>query len=149
MIVRSKVLAFAAVGALALVLRPPMALAVDGAREIHQACVATGCFPGDTAGWPVLITEPGSYVLTSGLTVPDANTTAISIDAPHVSLDLHGFSITGPNTCDFGNGTCGGGGSMVCSSRDSSTGLPRCATVPFRASGTAACSSQVAARSRG
>ncbi len=34
----------------------PMAWAVDGVLEINQACaVNTGCFAGDTAGFPVII----------------------------------------------------------------------------------------------
>ena len=32
----------------------------DGAYEINQACVDTGCFPGDAAGLPVTITTPGT-----------------------------------------------------------------------------------------
>ena len=44
------------------------ALAVDGVVEINQTCaVQTGCFSGDTAGYPVTITQPGSYRLTSNL----------------------------------------------------------------------------------
>jgi hypothetical protein len=82
------------------------ALAVDGAREIHQACVATGCFPGDPPGWPVVLTSPGSYVLTSNLAVPDINTRAIEVAASDVHLDLGGFAILGPNVCEPGTGNC-------------------------------------------
>jgi hypothetical protein len=53
----------------------------------------------DTPGFPVTISEPGSYRLTSNLVVPDAATTAIQITADNVTLDLAGFSIMGPNTC--------------------------------------------------
>ena len=63
--------------AVALVLAPALAFAGDGRIEIHQSCVATGCLPGDTAGFPVTLT-PGSYVLTSNLSVPTAATTAIT-----------------------------------------------------------------------
>jgi hypothetical protein len=94
----------------ALPILAPPALATDGAREIHQACVATGCFPGDTAGWPVQIAEPGSYVLTSNLTLPDANTNAIIVNGKNVAIDLNGFAIQGPNVCDYGGGTCPSGG---------------------------------------
>jgi hypothetical protein len=88
--------------ALALVLATAVshvARAADGALEINQACVATGCFPGDTAGFPVEITSPGSYKLTSNLVVPDANTIAVSIVPDSVSLDLGGFAIQGPTLC--------------------------------------------------
>jgi hypothetical protein len=88
------------------------ALAVDGVLEINQTCaVQTGCFAGDTAGFPVIITTPGSYRLTSNLTVPDENTSAIEIEADNVSVDLNGFSILGPTVCSF-NGCSPTGGGM-------------------------------------
>jgi len=77
-------------------------LAVDGVLEINQACVATGCFPGDSAGFPVEITASGSYRLTGNLAVPDENTTAVEIAADGVSLDLNGFEISGVTSC-FGS----------------------------------------------
>src|SRR5437660_10259917 len=55
--------------------------------------------PGDTPGFPVTISQPGSYRLSSNLTVPDANTTAILITSDNVTLDLNGFSIMGPVFC--------------------------------------------------
>jgi hypothetical protein len=73
--------------------------AADGKLEINQHCATvTGCFAGDTPGFPVA-TDPGkSYVLTSSLTVAEADTTAINLDAG-ATLDLNGFSITGPAVC--------------------------------------------------
>jgi hypothetical protein len=53
----------------------------------------------DTGGFPVTISEPGSYRLNSNLVVPNAATTAIEITADNVTLDLGGFSIIGPNVC--------------------------------------------------
>lgn len=50
--------------------------------------------------FPITISVPGSYRLKGNLTVPDANTTAIMISADNVTLDLNGFSITGPTVCD-------------------------------------------------
>lgn len=97
----------AAAACAALASAPNGAHAVDGAKEIHQACVATGCFPGDTPGYPVLITAPGSYVLTSNLTLPDENTVAIRSEVPNVSIDLGGFAILGTTVCITGNpGSC-------------------------------------------
>lgn len=55
--------------------------------------------PGDAPGFPITITRPGSYRLCGNLTVPDANSTGIVITADNVTLDLNGFSITGPTTC--------------------------------------------------
>lgn len=84
---------------------PALAVASDGVNEINQTCaVLTGCFTGDGAGFPVTIgNSPGrSYRLTGDLVVPDANTTAVSVVASGVSLDLGGFEIRGPNLCvDF------------------------------------------------
>ena len=51
---------------------------------------------------PLVISQPGSYVLAGNFTVPDANTTAISITADNVTLDLGGFSIIGPTSCSGG-----------------------------------------------
>ena len=76
------------------------ALAVDGVIEINQTCaVNTGCFSGDTAGFPVTIGTTGSYRLTGNLVVSDADTTAIQIVEQNVALDLNGFSIIGPAVC--------------------------------------------------
>jgi hypothetical protein len=87
------------------------ALAVDGVLEINQTCaVQTGCFSGDSAGFPVTISASGSYRLTGNLSVPDANTTAIEVirlsfeerNVTPVSIDLGGFALIGPTRCDSG-----------------------------------------------
>lgn len=70
----------------------------DGVREIHSACINQGCFAGDDPGYPVELSEPGSYRLTSNIEV-NQNTTAISIESDDVNLDLNGFAIRGPTTC--------------------------------------------------
>lgn len=77
----------------------PAALASDGALEINAACVATGCFPGDTGGYPVTITAPGSYRLTSNLSTNSNAVSVIRFDVEDVHLDLGGFVISGPVTC--------------------------------------------------
>jgi len=81
--------------------------AVDGVLEINQACaVNTGCFAGDTAGFPVEITQPGSYTLTGSLDLNSepvpANATGLLVSADFVSIDLNGFSIIGPYDCSGG-----------------------------------------------
>ncbi len=50
-------------------------------------------------GFPFKITQPGSYRLSGNLIVPDADTTAISVVADNVTIDLNGFSIMGPTNC--------------------------------------------------
>lgn len=94
---------------LALLLVPVVASAAEGVHQINQACVADGCFEGDTPGWPVLITQPGSYRLTSNLDLRDApvpgeaKAIQVQIDSslPNLmfDIDLNGFSIFGPVTC--------------------------------------------------
>lgn len=54
---------------------------------------------GDAPGFPVTISEPGSYRLNGNLVVTDPSTTVIEITANDVTLDLGGFRISGPNTC--------------------------------------------------
>lgn len=82
----------------------------DGVLEINQDCaVNTGCFTGDSAGFPVSITNTTlniarSFRLTSNLDVSGVATpeevTAISvINSPGVIINLNGFSIQGPTTC--------------------------------------------------
>ena len=96
--------------ALVTALAAAPALAVDGVLEINQACVAAGCFPGDGPGFPVEITITGSYRLTSNLTVPDDDTTAILLQGVRlVNLDLNGFSILGQYACGISPPNCPGG----------------------------------------
>jgi hypothetical protein len=74
--------------------------AVDGIVLINQnAALAGNVTPGDAPGFPVTITVSGSYKLSSNLTVPDADTTAIQINADDVTVDLNGFSISGKTIC--------------------------------------------------
>lgn len=80
--------------------------AADGVREINQACVLSGCFPNDSPGFPVNVSEPGSYRLTGNLTIPDGNTDGVLIQTAYVTLDLNGFTIEGPNTYGGPGGVC-------------------------------------------
>lgn len=98
---------FPRLGALCLVcaglgLAGPAVLA-QGTFEIDQGCVAGGCFPGDTPGFPVSITVPGHYKLVGSLSV-GADFTGpaavfINVQAGEVHLDLNGFQIRGPFAC--------------------------------------------------
>jgi len=91
-------------------LAPFSALAVDGVIEINADCAAFGCFSGDASGYPVTIASPGSYRLTSDLTTNSVNTTLIVVDSDQVSIDLNGFSLTGPVTCSGSSLSCSGSG---------------------------------------
>lgn len=90
---------FAALAAAAVLAAASPTAAVDGVIEIHPACVAAGCFPGDGPGFPVEIAQPGSYRLTGSLHVPDENTTAVLLQSGDVSIDLNGFAIQGVTSC--------------------------------------------------
>lgn len=84
------------------------ALAVDGVIEINRARAELGGItPGDTPGYPVTITEPGSYRLTNNLVLTQSEQ-GIYIDADNVTFDLNGFSISGPVTCTPGAPSCSG-----------------------------------------
>src|SRR5207248_9135104 len=79
------------------------AYAVDGVVLINQSnALAGNVTPGDAPGFPVTISVSGSYRLSSNLTVPDANTTAIQITADDVTIDLNGLSIIRPTVCSGG-----------------------------------------------
>jgi len=57
--------------------------------------------PGDASN-AYIISEPGSYYLGADILIEDDEVTAILIDAPHVTLDLNGHSITSTATGDNG-----------------------------------------------
>jgi len=63
--------------------------AADGVIEINQASVEAA------DGFPFVINEGGSYVLTSNLQVDTADTDGISIQGNLIDLDLNGFIIRG------------------------------------------------------
>lgn len=88
---------------LLLLVLPIPGLAADGLKEINQACVSAGCFAGDAPGFPVQITEPGGYVLTStldvtGLPGPE-DVTVIDVTATRVTIDMNGYGLIGPTVC--------------------------------------------------
>lgn len=77
-------------------------IAGDGRLEINQACAeGGGCFSGDDPGFPVQLVASGSYVLTSDL-APPADTAGIfmPVNADNSTIDLNGFTLAGPETCD-------------------------------------------------
>ncbi|MHA7839956.1 MAG: right-handed parallel beta-helix repeat-containing protein, partial [bacterium] len=109
----------AALASSLLVLGADPAHAAGGVREINQTCaVETGCFSGDTPGFPVTIDGSAgkSYVLTSDLAIAtDAN--GVEVSSSYVTLDLGGFEIVGPATCT------GTSASLSCSGASSGVGV--------------------------
>ena len=68
-------------------------LAADGQVVITHAKALNGnVVPGDAAGYPVTLSQAGSYVLGGNLAPgPDA----IEVTTSDVSIDLNGFKISG------------------------------------------------------
>lgn len=83
-----------------LVAFAPPAAAVDGVVLIHQATSVNGLPGCPHAGFPILICRSGSYRLAGNLNVAAVNTDAIDITADNVTLDLNGFTISGPSVCN-------------------------------------------------
>ncbi len=90
---------------LCLIVSVGLASADDGVFAINDICDGFGCFPGDTGGFPITITNSGSYQLTSNLVSASTTVNVIEITADNVTLDLNGFSIIGPRTCTGDNAT--------------------------------------------
>lgn len=89
--------------------------ASDGVIEINAAKAQQGgVSPGDAPGYPVQLTQPGSYRLTGNLDVSGlanaANIVAISIESGDVEVDLGGFAIIGPTVCGGFPYACAPGG---------------------------------------
>jgi hypothetical protein len=72
---------------------PTSLVAVDGVVLINQATVMAA------GGFPYNITQSESYKLSGNLVV-SANVNNIVISADNVQLDLNGFTVSGPGTCD-------------------------------------------------
>lgn len=91
-------------GGLAAVLLAVSGAALSDEPGLDQTRAMAGWItPGDAPGFPVTITAPGRYRLTSDLVVP-AGTDGIVIRADNVVIDLNGFAIRGPARCTEGKG---------------------------------------------
>lgn len=121
--------------ALAAAITTSEARAGDGRAEINQACaVATGCFPGDSPGFPVTIdgSAGSAYRLTSDLVVADPNVSAIFLAQRSIQIDFAGHAIRGPRDCSARPAPCGpiaGSGAGIDAGVD--TGLPGPTTARF------------------
>lgn len=105
----------------------PAVFALDGVTLIDQNAAMNGnVTPGDVPGFPVTISRPGSYRLSSDLTSSQPDVKFIQIAADNVTLDLGGFSIVGPNVCTTGPTRCtySGSGTGIETIRQSSAPYP-------------------------
>jgi len=104
--------AVSALVAIAVLAAPSLGRAGDGVIEINQVRAEAGGINGslasDPPGFPVVITQAGSYRLTSDLVVP-ASTTGIRLEVGGARIDLNGFAITGPFVCGVSSCVAGTG----------------------------------------
>ena len=71
------------------------AIAADGPIVITQAKANAGnVTPGDTPGFPVKLSRPGSYILAGNLQ-PPAGKAGIQIASNNVTIDMNGFRLHG------------------------------------------------------
>ena len=91
----------------------------DGVIEISQtSALAGGITSSDSPGFPVTLDSPGSYLLTSALTVSGSSSIdGIATSVVGVEINLNGFSITGPGVCT------GIGASLTCPPIGSGAGV--------------------------
>jgi len=73
-----------------------------GVAASAHAQARPGPIPISQRDIPLVITQPGSYVLVGNLSVSDPTASAIAVSADNVTIDLNGFTVTGPGK---GNGT--------------------------------------------
>lgn len=83
-------------------LTPPTGAITESGRFSAQIELSDTTTQGDTNS-VFRIDQPGSYVLTSNLDVPDA-TIGIKIASSNVTIDLNGFTILGPDTTNLSVG---------------------------------------------
>jgi len=86
------------------------AFAIDGQVLINQATVLAA------GGFPYQIHQPGSYKLSGNLAVP-AGVDGVDIYVSNVTIDLNGFTISGPVTCT------GGGSGISCGTDPNTHGI--------------------------
>jgi hypothetical protein len=70
-----------------------------GIIDLNQECAIAGCFEGDAPNFPITITQPGHYRLTSDLESAGLAGIQVELLIGHVTLDLNGHTMDGGNTC--------------------------------------------------
>lgn len=85
---------------LALVAMPAMAMETEIKIDQDKA-IAGGVTPGDVPGFPITLTQPGRYVLTSNL-YPPPDTGGIEIKNHDITIDFNGFRLHGHGEATYG-----------------------------------------------
>jgi hypothetical protein len=78
------------------------AIAASAALSSAQAQTMIGGGGKAAPSFPIVISQPGSYKLAGNLNVP-AGVNGIEIAADNVTLDLNGFTVSGPGSCTYGD----------------------------------------------
>jgi hypothetical protein len=88
--------------ALSLVLLTCPGIAMEEQVKLNQVrALAGGITPGDGPGFPITITLPGRYIITSNL-YPPAGANGIEIKAHDVTIDFSGFRLQGLFQAKYG-----------------------------------------------
>jgi hypothetical protein len=78
------------------------AVAIDGEILLtHAKALAGNVTPGDTAGYPITLSLPGTYKVASNLFVA-AQKIGIQVTSANVTVDLNGFALQGSNVAWHG-----------------------------------------------
>ena len=78
------------------------AAAIDGEILITQAkAIQGGVTPGDAPGFPITLTQPGSYKFGSNITPPQGQD-GIEIKEADITVDLNGFRLHGLGVARYG-----------------------------------------------
>src|SRR4051794_2564453 len=72
----------------------------------QAAAIQGGITPGDSPGFPITLSQPGSYVLEADLR-PTSGVNGIEVTAPYVTIDLNGFLLHGGGVASTGITTTG------------------------------------------
>jgi hypothetical protein len=100
-------LCMAAVLVAASVLLTAAPASAQGEILITQAKANAGnVTPGDPAGFPVILSQPGAYILGSNLQVP-AGQIGLQVQAHNVDIDMNGFRLSGANSSGAAAGAYG------------------------------------------
>lgn len=67
----------------------------------HAKALAGNITPGDTAGYPITISQPGAYILGSNLAVTGGKH-GIQVNSHNVDIDMKGFLLTGSGGATYG-----------------------------------------------
>jgi hypothetical protein len=104
---------------------PTPSHAGDGRFELnHEAALKGIPAIGDSApGYPITISQQGSYILTGDLEQSDPNVDVLEITADDVSIDLNGFAIRGSTTCTAVNHPSGWLSHLDCSPTGAGTAI--------------------------